>query len=78
MEYNIKLDEEQFMALIEMIEKHRCEGEEDMCSLVRTSVKAQFQEQFMEKEETTITIGADDVIEAAKKTLGPGYCDNCD
>lgn len=77
MEYNIKLDEEQFMALIEMIEKHRCEGEEDLCSLVRTSVKAQFQEQFMEKEET-ITIGADDVIEAAKKTLGPGYCDNCD
>tara|TARA_R100000995_G_C3484510_1_gene126340 strand:+ start:1019 stop:1252 length:234 start_codon:yes stop_codon:yes gene_type:complete len=75
--YNIKLDEEQFMALIEMIEKHRCEGEEDLCSLVRTSVKAQFQEQFMEKEDA-VTVEADDVLEAAKKTLGPGYCDNCD
>jgi hypothetical protein len=75
--YNIKLDEEQFMALIEMIEKHRCEGEEDLCSLVRTSVKAQFQEQFMEKEDA-VTVEDDDVLEAAKKTLGPGYCDNCD
>ena len=77
MMYNIKLDEEQFMALIEMIEKHRCEGEEDLCSLVRTSVKAQFQEQFMEKE-NELTVEEEDVLDAAKKTLGPGYCDNCD
>ena len=77
MEYNIKLDEEQFMALIEMIEKHRCEGEENICSNVRTSVKAQFQEQFMEKEEE-ITLEEDDILKAAKQTLGPAYCDNCE
>jgi len=77
MEYNIKLDEEQFMALIEMIEQHRCEGEDDMCSSVRTSVKSQFQEQFQDKEEK-ITIEVDDILEAAKKTLGPGYCENCE
>jgi len=77
MKYNIRLDEEQFMSLIEMIEKHRCEGEDDICSDVRTSVKAQFQNQFMEKEEQAI-VEADDILDAAKKTLGPGYCDNCE
>jgi hypothetical protein len=77
MQYNIKLDEEQFMALIEMIEQHRCEGEEELCSSLRTSVKAQFQEQFMEKEEE-ITLEVDDVLKAAKQTLGPAYCDNCE
>jgi hypothetical protein len=77
MKYNIILDEEQFMSLIEMIEKHRCEGEDDICSDVRTSVKAQFQNQFMEKEEQA-TVEADDILDAAKKTLGPGYCDNCE
>ncbi len=77
MKYNIRLDEEQFMSLIEMIEKHRCEGEDDICSNVRTSVKAQFQNQFMEKEEQA-TVEADDILDAAKKTLGPGYCDNCE
>lgn len=77
MQYNIKLDEEQFMALIEMIEKHRCEGEEDLCSSVRTTIKSQFQSQFLEKEEE-ITLEADDILEAAKKTLGPGYCDDCE
>jgi hypothetical protein len=77
MQYNIKLDEEQFMALIEMIEKHRCEGEEDLCSSVRTTVKSQFQSQFLKKEEE-ITLEVDDILEAAKKTLGPGYCEDCE
>ena len=77
MQYNIKLDEEQFMALIEMIEKHRCEGEEDLCSSVRTTIKSQFQSQFLEKEEE-ITLEVDDILEAAKQTLGPGYCDDCE
>jgi len=77
MEYNIKLDEEQFKALIEMIEKHRCEGEDGICSSVRTSVKSQFQEQYKGKEEKP-TIDADDILGASKRALGPGYCDNCD
>tara|TARA_R110002167_G_scaffold161814_2_gene358015 strand:+ start:189 stop:419 length:231 start_codon:yes stop_codon:yes gene_type:complete len=75
--YIISLDEKQFMSLIEMIEQHRCEGEEELCSSVRTSIKSQFQSQFLEHEED-VTIEADDILRSAKKTLGPGYCDNCD
>tara|TARA_R110000824_G_scaffold222606_1_gene410307 strand:- start:12999 stop:13232 length:234 start_codon:yes stop_codon:yes gene_type:complete len=75
--YTISLEEEQVMSLIEMIEQHRCEGEQELCSSVRTSVKSQFQSQFQEHEEEII-IEVDDILESAKKTLGPGYCDNCD
>lgn len=77
MEYTIKLNEEQVKSLIEMIEQHRCEGESELCSDVRTSVKQQFQSQFEEQEEY-IVISVDDVMEAAKKSLGPNYCDTCD
>jgi len=77
MKYNIQLDEEQFMALIEMIEKHRCEGEEELCSSIRTSIKSQFQSQF-HKHEEELNLEVDDIVESTKKTLGPGYCDNCD
>jgi hypothetical protein len=77
MKYTISLEEEQVMSLIEMIEQHRCEGEEELCSSVRTSVKSQFQSQFQEKEEE-VTLDVEDILEATKKTLGPGYCDNCE
>lgn len=77
MKYNIQLDEEQFMALIEMIEQHRCEGEEELCSSIRTSIKSQFQSQF-HKHEEELNLEVDDIVESTKKTLGPGYCDNCD
>lgn len=78
MDYLIKLDEEQLMALIEMIEKHRCEGEEKLCSQVRTSIKSQFQSQYKEKEQSVSVPDEDDMLEAAKQTMGPNYCDNCD
>jgi len=65
------------MSLIEVIEQHRCEGEEELCSNVRTSIKTQFKSQFKENEEG-ITLEVDNILESAKKTLGPGYCDNCD
>lgn len=77
MMYTITLNEKEVMSLIEMIEQHRCEGEEELCSSIRTSVKAQFQSQFNDHEET-VTLEVDDFLESAKKTLGPGYCDNCD
>ena len=60
-----------------MVEQHRCEGEEELCSTIRTSIKTQFQSQFQEHEEE-VTLAVDDVLDSAKKTLGPGYCDNCD
>tara|TARA_B100000131_G_scaffold315737_1_gene354668 strand:+ start:1939 stop:2172 length:234 start_codon:yes stop_codon:yes gene_type:complete len=77
MDYLIKLDEEQLMALIEMIEKNRCEGEEEVCSQVRTSIKSQFQSQYKEKEQI-VSVDSEDVLERAKQTMGPNYCDNCD
>ena len=78
MEYLIKLDEEQLMSLIEMIEQHRCEGEDEICSNLRTSIKSQFQSQFLKKEDGEIKLEEDDILEATKKTLGPGYCDDCE
>lgn len=77
MEYSFKLTEEEAMSLIEMIEQHRCEGEEEICSNLRTSIKTQFQSQFQEHEEE-VTLEVDDILKSTKKTLGPGYCDNCD
>lgn len=77
MEYLFKLSEEEAMSLIEMVEQHRCEGEEELCSTIRTSIKTQFQSQFQEHEEE-VTLAVDDMLDSAKKTLGPGYCDNCD
>tara|TARA_R100000008_G_scaffold82913_1_gene67678 strand:+ start:613 stop:846 length:234 start_codon:yes stop_codon:yes gene_type:complete len=77
MDYLIKLDEEQLMALIEMIEKHRCEGEEKVCSQVRTSVKSQFQSQYKEQS-VKRAVDSDDMLEAAKQIMGSNYCDNCD
>ena len=77
MKYTIILDEEQTMSLIEMIEEHRCEGEEELCSSIRTSVKAQFKSQF-EEQEKEIVVEVNDILDSTKKTLGPGYCDNCD
>ena len=77
MKYIITLDESQVMSLIEMLEHHRCEGEDELCSNMRTNVKSQFQSQFLEHEKV-VTIKVDDILESAKKTLGPGYCDTCD
>ena len=77
MKYNFSLDKEQVKTLIEMIEQNRCEGESQICSDLRTSIKSQFQAQFKSHEEQ-VNLEVDDLLSAAKKTLGPGYCDNCD
>ena len=77
MKFHIRLDEKQIMSLIEMVEQHRAEGEEKIFSDVRHSIRAQFQEQFQKREEQ-VAVDSDDVLSAAKQTLGPNYCDNCD
>lgn len=77
MKYTIILNKEELMSLIEVIEEHRCDGEEEFFSQIRTSITTQFKSQFKEhEEETTMKVG--DILNSAKKTLGPGYCDNCD
>ena len=46
MKYGFTLDKEQIKALIEMIEKCRCEGEDEICSNLRTSIKNQYKSQY--------------------------------
>tara|TARA_R100000008_G_C3565139_1_gene158680 strand:- start:117 stop:344 length:228 start_codon:yes stop_codon:yes gene_type:complete len=75
MKFGFTLDKEQVKALIEMIETHRCEGESKVCSDVRTSIKKQYQTQYMEAKEA---MNEEDVIDASKIALGPNYCDSCD
>lgn len=77
MKYSFKLTGEEAMSLIEVMNEHRCDGEEELFSKTRTSVTNQFQSQFKEHEEE-LSFGVDDLLDSAKKTLGPGYCDNCD
>tara|TARA_R100000781_G_C4056704_1_gene119602 strand:+ start:265 stop:495 length:231 start_codon:yes stop_codon:yes gene_type:complete len=76
MEYTITLNEEQLMSLIEIVESHRCEGEDELLSEIRTSMKAQFKKQFFANQD--VDTSEEDVVESAKKAVGPGYCDNCD
>tara|TARA_R100000742_G_C4261132_1_gene78912 strand:+ start:893 stop:1123 length:231 start_codon:yes stop_codon:yes gene_type:complete len=76
MEYTITLNEEQLMSLIEIVESHRCEGEDELLSEIRTSMKSQFKKQFFKKQDVETL--EEDVLASAEKVIGPGYCDNCD
>ena len=77
MSYNITLDKEQIKALIEMIEKHRCEGENELCSNLRTSIKNQYQSQYREEQEDN-SMTEEEVIDNSKAAFGPNRCDDCD
>ena len=77
MSYNITLDKEQIKALIEMIEKHRCEGENELCSNLRTSIKNQYQSQYREEQEDN-SMTEEEVIDNSKAAFGPNHCDSCD
>jgi|GEM_PF-3297445 hypothetical protein len=59
-----------------MIEKHRCEGENQICIDLRTSIKNQYKEQYQKKEEDSIS--DKDILENAVAMYGPSHCDNCD
>jgi len=76
MEYQFRLDKDHIKALIEMIEKHRCEGENKICVDLRTSIKNQYKEQYQKKEEGSIT--DKDILKNAVSMYGPNHCDNCD
>jgi hypothetical protein len=75
MKYGFTLDKEQIKALIEMIEKCRCEGENQICVDLRTSIKNQYRSQY-EREQGAIT--DKEILENASAMFGPNHCDDCD
>ena len=75
MKYGFTLEKEQVKALIEMLEKCRCEGEDEICVDLRTSIKHQYKSQY-EREQETMT--DEDVLENARAMFGPNHCDDCD
>ena len=75
MRYVFTLEKEQIKALIEMVEKCRCEGEDQICVDLRTSIKNQYRSQY-EREQESIT--DKDILENANAMFGPNHCDDCD
>ena len=75
MKYGFTLDKEQIKALIEMIEKCRCEGENQICFDLRTSIKNQYKSQYGREQETKTD---KDVLDNARAMFGPNHCDDCD
>jgi len=75
MKYNFSLDKEQVKTLIEMIEQNRCEGESQICSDLRTSIKNQYKNQYRDEQDS---MSEKDIIENATSMFGSGHCDNCD
>ena len=75
MKYGFTLEKEQIKALIEMVEKCRCEGEDQICVQLRTSLKNQYKSQY-EREQESMT--DTDILKNASAMFGPNYCDDCD
>ena len=75
MKYGFTLEKEQIKALIEMLEKCRCEGEDQICVELRTSIKNQYKSQY-EREQESMT--DTDILKNASAMFGPNYCDDCD
>tara|TARA_R100000654_G_scaffold40980_1_gene67111 strand:- start:3103 stop:3333 length:231 start_codon:yes stop_codon:yes gene_type:complete len=75
--YKITLDKKEIMQLIEMLESHRCEGEDKSLAALRHKIKNLFQEQFIAEEKIS-NYSEQDVLNAAKAAMGPTHCDSCD
>tara|TARA_R100000656_G_scaffold104247_2_gene76487 strand:- start:3208 stop:3435 length:228 start_codon:yes stop_codon:yes gene_type:complete len=75
MKYGFTLGKEQIKALIEMLEKCRCEGEDQICVDLRTSVKEQYKSQYQREQESMTD---KDILENASAMFGQSHCDDCD
>lgn len=75
MKYGFTLEKEQIKALIEMLEKCRCEGEDQICVELRTSIKNQYKSQYGREQESMTD---KDILKNASAMFGPNYCDDCD
>tara|TARA_R100000458_G_C8106274_1_gene130919 strand:+ start:58 stop:288 length:231 start_codon:yes stop_codon:yes gene_type:complete len=76
MNYSFTLEKEQAKALIELIEKNRCEGENQLCVELRKSIKSQYYQQYKENQKDE-TMSEEDIVENAKSYLG-NFCDHCE
>ena len=75
--FNLKLNKQECMDLIEMLEKHRTEGELASLAALRHKIKNDFQSQFA-SEERKSNISEEDVLKNASIAMGPAYCETCD
>ena len=75
--FNLRLNKQECMDLIEMLEKHRTEGEDSALAALRHKIKNDFQSQFSQ-EERAANITDEDVLKNASVAMGPSYCETCD
>ena len=75
--FNLKLNKQECMDRIEMLEKHRTEGEDIALAALRHKIKNDFQSQFA-SEERKSNISEEDVLKNASIAMGPAYCETCD
>ena len=80
MKYVFTLEKEQIKALIEMVEKCRCEGEDQICVDLRTSIKNQYKSQYEEHQNQEVhrSMSDKDILDNANAMFGPNHCDDCD
>ena len=80
MEYLIRLDKDQIRSLIEMIEQHRCEGENPVCIDLRSSIKNQYKSQYEEHQNQEVhrSMNDKDILDNVNSMFGPSHCDKCD
>jgi hypothetical protein len=75
--YNLKLTKKECMDLIEMLERHRRQGEDKALASLRHKIKTNFQSQF-NSEERAEKVSDEDVLRNAARAMGPSYCETCD
>lgn len=75
--FRLKLNKQECMDLIEMLESHRREGEDKALAALRHKIKTDFQSQF-NSEERAAKVSDEDVLKNAAVAMGPSYCETCD
>ena len=80
MKYGFKLEQGQVKTLIEMLERCRCEGEDQICVDLRTSVKNQYKSQYEEHQNQEVhrSMNDIDILDNVNAMFGPNHCDDCD
>ena len=76
-DYTLKLKKEECMGLIEILELFRKEDEDESTVELRNKIKAQFQTQFDEIENSE-PVTKEDVLKNAATIMGPSFCETCD
>ena len=76
-DYTLNLKKEECMGLIEILELFRKEDEDEATVELRNKIKAQFQTQFDEIENSE-PVTKEDILKNAATVMGPSFCETCD